>query len=365
VFASPNTMVLGLNATQTIYSGGRVSAGIAAASAGRRIAALGERAARAQNVYEIAQAYFDAQLADRLLAIADSSLAQTERALQQTALAHEVGNAAEYDMIRARVQRDNARPALIAARSRRDVAMMQLRQLLNVADDRPLTLTTPIDAATAAPPADLRAANDLVAAAPYTGVAERAVVRQAAEAVRIQEEQLRAARGERWPAVALSSTYQRFAYPSGVFEDRVKMYFPNWTVSLGVTMPFFTGGAQRGAELVAAADLNEARERYQQAREAAELDTRVARAELEQAEAAFAASAGTDEQAARGYSISEVRFAEGIGTQLELAQARVDLETARANRVQAARDLALARLKLALLQDLPLGVAINAAQGRR
>ena len=70
-----------------------------------------------------------------------------------------------------------------------------------------------------------------------------------------------------------------------------------------------------------------------------------------------------DEQAARGYSIAEVRFTEGLATQVELSQARVDLGVARANQVQAARDVALARLKLALLRDLPLGVSANTAPG--
>ena len=352
VFASPNTMVLGIQATQTLYAGGRVRAGVAAANAGRRAAELGERAARAQNIYDVARAYFDAQVAERLLAIADSSFAQTERALRQTQLAREVGNTSEYNLIRARVQRDNARPVVISARAQRDVALLHLRQMLNLSLDRPVTFTTPVDA-TEQGAADLRAASDLFASS--AAVAQRSVVQQAGENVRAMEEQLRATRGARLPAVALSTNYQRFAYPSGVFEDRIKMYFPNWTVSLGVSMPLFTAGAQRGAQLVAEANLAEARERYEQAREAAALDTRLAMADLEQAEAAFAASAGTDEQAARAYSISEVRFAEGIGTQLELTQSRVDLETARATRIRAARDLALARLRVALMPHLPLG----------
>jgi outer membrane protein TolC len=108
---------------------------------------------------------------------------------------------------------------------------------------------------------------------------------------------------------------------------------------------------------VARANLAEAQQRYEQVKEAASLDTRVAVAELQQAEAILAASSGTDEQAARGYSIAEVRFNEGLATQVELAQARVDLGVARANRVQAMRDVALARLKLLLLRDLPLGVS--------
>jgi outer membrane protein TolC len=307
-------------------------------------------------VYQIAEAYFNAQVAERLLAIADSSLGQAERALRQTTLSREVGNTAEYDLIRARVQRDNARPAVIAARAQRDVAFQRLRQLLDMPGDGPVALTTSIESAASAPPADVRAASDLVTSGSDTNSATRAVVRQAEEAVRVQEAQLKAARSQRLPQISVTSTYQRFSYPSGVFEDRLKFYFPNWTASVGLSIPLLTWGRQKGEELVARANLAEAEARRDQVREAASLDARTAALQLEYAEATLSSSAGTDEQAARAYSIAEVRFNEGIGTQLELLQARVDLERARANRVQAARDVALARLKLALLQDLPLGV---------
>ena len=363
VFASKNTMVLGLNASQVLYAGGSVNAGIAAANAGRRAADLAETNARAQLAYETSVAYLDVQVAQQLVAIADSTFAQTERALRQTTLAREVGNTAEYDLIRARVQRDNARPGLIAATTRRDVALHRLRQILNLSPAMPLVLTTSIDAATAFTPTDVRSAGDLGIGEPDTTTEARAIVRSAQEGIRAQEELLRATRGQRLPQISVTTNYQRFAYPSGILEDRVKMYFPNWTASLGLSLPIYTGGRRGGDELVARANLTEAQQRYEQVKEAASLDTRLAVAELQQAEAILAASTGTDEQAARGYAIAEVRFTEGLATQVELSQARVDLGVARANRVQAARDVALARLRLALLRDLPLGVSAGAASG--
>ena len=75
----------------------------------------------------------------------------------------------------------------------------------------------------------------------------------------------------------------------------------------------------------------------------------------DRAEASYAASVGTDEQAAKAYSIAEVRFREGISTQVELLQSRTQYEQARVNRVTAARDLEVARLRVAFLKDLPLG----------
>jgi outer membrane protein len=151
--------------------------------------------------------------------------------------------------------------------------------------------------------------------------------------------------------------YQRFAYPpEGTFlPSAIDLYFPNWNVSLGVSVPLLTGGRLRGDRMVAEANLIESEQRLQQAREGASLDAQLAITQLEQAQAAYRASVGTDAQAAQAYRIAEVRFSEGISTQIELTEVRVQLEQARLQRVNAARDLEMARLRLALLKDLPLG----------
>jgi outer membrane protein len=125
-------------------------------------------------------------------------------------------------------------------------------------------------------------------------------------------------------------------------------------VTLGLSFPLLTGGRLRGERLVAEANLTDAEQRLQQSREGASLDALLALNELEQAQASYLASVGTDAEAAQAYRIAEVRFQEGVSTQLELTQVRVQLDQARLQRVNAARALELARLRLALLKDLPL-----------
>ncbi len=142
IFASPYTLTLGLTGSQTVYSGGRVQASNQVANATRRSAEIGVVAARAQLQLDVAQAYYGAVLADRLVQISESSYVQAERTYRQTSLASQVGNVAEFDLLRARVTRDNQRPVLIQARAARDVAYLQLRQLLNLPSTRPLALTT-------------------------------------------------------------------------------------------------------------------------------------------------------------------------------------------------------------------------------
>jgi len=358
IFAAPNTFIFTLSATQNLWTAGRLTAQRAGAEAGLSAADIALSSAKAQALLDVAQAYYDAVAAERFAEIADSTLALTERTLSQVRLAREVGTASEFDLLRAQVTRDNQRPAAIQARGARQAAQLRLKQLLRLPLAQPLTLTTPIrdeGAAMAAPlaPVTLAGARSL---APDTSATARATVRQAAAQLDAAEKALTAARLARLPALQLSSTYQRFAYPpDGTFlPSDFNLYFPNWTVTLGLSFPVFNGGLTSGQKMVAQANVAEARARLEQTRDGAELDAVLAVNAYEQAAAAYQAAVGTDAQAARAYAIAEVRFSEGISTPVELTEARVQLEQARLQRVTTARDLEVARMRLALLKDLPL-----------
>ena len=61
---------------------------------------------------------------------------------------------------------------------------------------------------------------------------------------------------------------------------------------------------------------------------------------------------GTEASTLTKNQLAELRNREGLSTQLELADSRLSLEVARANRAQAARDLQIARARVALLPGL-------------
>jgi hypothetical protein len=67
------------------------------------------------------------------------------------------------------------------------------------------------------------------------------------------------------------------------------------------------------------------------------------------------------EQATRAYQIAEIRYREGLSTQTELADSRILLQQSQANRAQAARDLQIAQVRVALLPDLPLNLNLGQA----
>ncbi len=360
-FGSQHQYSLGLAGSFTVYSGGRVQAQNAAAAAGKRSADVEVAAQRAKLALDVTAAYFDAVLADRLVAIADSSLIQTESVLRTTRVARQVGNQSEFDLLRAQVSRDNQMPQVITARTNRDLAYLQLKQLLNIPYAESVVLTTSL--------ADDKALVSLTAnelqpgvSAPDTSVNGRAPVRQVLEALRAQETQLKIAKSEWLPTVTLSSQYGRIAFPSNGIPE-LSNFLSNWTVSLGASLPLFTGGRTKGERLVAEAGVREAQARLDQTRELAALDARQALAQLEQSQAALAASMGTAEQAGRAYGIAEVRYREGISTQIELNDSRILLQQAAANRASAVRNVQVSRMRIALLKDLPLGVGGTQVQG--
>ncbi len=386
IFASPYTVTFNLQASQPLFTGGRARAGIDGAKLGRDASELSVTSAQAQTQLEVTEAYYNAVLAERLVAIAESSLVQSERTFRQVQLTFDVGNTSEFELIRASVTRDNQRPQYLQSRTQRELAHLRLKQLLELPADQPLTLTSPIQEAPAsivdavagtprtsldvsreeviAPDPRVRQAMNTVLMNADTLVGQRLPVRQAELNVGMAQQQLKATRAQRWPQIAISTNYQRFAYPDDGITRSLADFFPNWSVSLGASVPLFTGGRVKGEVLAAEAGVQEARLRLQQTREAAQYDVQQAIAQFAQAQSQWLASVGTAEQAQRGYDIAEVRYREGISTQVELSETRVQLQQALANRAQAARDLQVARVRIALLRDLPLSQsAAGAAAG--
>ena len=351
-FGALNQWVFGLQFSQSVFSGGRATGQRRAANASRNAANIELTAQRAQNILDVTQAYYNTVLAARLSDIAQASLTWSDEVLRQTTRARQVGSSSEFELLRAQVARDNQVPVVLARRSDRQIAMLRLKQLLEIPLDDSLVLTTSIDEAPM--PSVVGLASDTsgrILADTSTDV--RSSVRQANENVKAQEGLLRAARADRFPTVSITSGYQRLFFPNDLFPD-VNNYRENWTVGASLGVSLFNGGRTRGSELAAQADVREARARLKQVRELAALDSRIAISQLAQAEATWRASQGTAEQARRAYSIDQIRYREGISTQTDLSQSQLLVEQAMVNRAVAARDLAVARVRVALLKDLPL-----------
>jgi outer membrane protein TolC len=359
-FGAKNQWTLGFQFSQSIFSGGRATGQRAAANAARRSSEIELTAQRAQLILDVTQAYYNTVLASRLYEIAQTALVWNDEVLRQTTRARQVGSSSEFDLLRAQVARDNQVPVVLQRRSERNIAALRLKQMLEIPLDDSLELTTSIDEAPTPTVAGVVAGGGPTVAIPDTSADRRATVREASENVKAQEGLLRVARADRFPTLSLTSGYQRLFFPATTFPE-FNDFRENWTVGISAGVSLLSGGRTRGSVLTAQANLREAQARLKQAREFAALDARIALNQLEQAEATWRASQGTAEQARRAYSIDQIRYREGISTQTDLTQSQLLVEQAMVNRAVAARDLAVARMRLALLKDLPLSANGGAA----
>jgi outer membrane protein TolC len=188
--------------------------------------------------------------------------------------------------------------------------------------------------------------------------ARRAAVRAAEQQVAIREQQVRIAKGAFLPNVSLSTAFGRQLYPTTPF-DFSNDWRTDWTASVGVQIPIFTG-LRRTAEMQQAkVELNQAKLQLSQLEKGVQLQFEQARGERERARTAIDARQRTAEVAQKVYDLTVLRYERGLATQLDVSDARLSLLNARTNLAQAIADFYIADAGLVRAQT-----ASGAAAGK-
>lgn len=328
-FGQANAYQATLSGSQLLYSGGRTGAALAIAREFRQVAQLGLQEQTAEIELRVRTAYVNALLAQEIAGSAQQALEQAEAFLQQERLRLSAGRASELEVLRAEVSRDNLRPQLVQAQNAAELALLDLKRLVDIPLDAPVALTTRLDV----PSAEALARPVLAAEA----VSRRASVAAAERQVTIAEQNIRIARGAFLPSVSLSMNYGKLLYPSSPV-DLTGDWRTDWTAGLNVSIPLLSGG-QRAAQLAQARIAAEqARIQLAQLREGVQLQYTQAAGERERARTAITARQSTVQAAQRVYDLTVLRYNQGLATQLEVSQARLELLQARTNLAQAVAD---------------------------
>jgi outer membrane protein TolC len=334
-FGQRNTYVAAITATQMLYSGGRVGAALDIANTYHDQAQLGYQEQLAELELQVRTAYYNAVLAGELETIAQAAVDQAQRFLDQERLRFKAGLSSELDVLRADVSLENLRPQLVEARNRSELAILEMKRLVNVPVSQPMRLTTGLEAPS---PAD-----SLPAGADIDQLLEhRAAVAVAQRQVSINERQLSIAKGAYLPSVDLRINYGRDLYPSGVFDWSGAQWRPDFSATIGVSVPIFSGFKRSADVQVAHVQLQQSRLELAQLRESVQLEYERARGERERAHSSIAARQRTVDQAKRVYDLTVLRYQKGLATQLEASDARLALLQARTNLAQAIADYHIA-----------------------
>lgn len=332
----PNTYVTSVSASQILYSGGRTGAALRIAADFKRAAQNDFTEQASEIAMQVRTAYVQAELAQQLEGIAQAALDQAEAFRDQQQLRLDAGSSSELDVLRAQVSAENLRPQLVAARNAAEVAMLNLKRLVDLPLTQPLQLTTELDTP------EMLSVDTAAEPSPERVAERRAAVAGLERQVAIREQQVSLARGAYLPTVALSANFGAQNMPSTVFGFDNSSWRKDVSASIAVQLPLFTG-FKRSADLEQAQiELGRARLQLEQLKEGVQVQYQQARGERERALSTIAARRTTVDQAQRVHDLTVLRFDRGLATQLEVSDARLALLQARTNLAQAVADFHIA-----------------------
>lgn len=346
MFASKNTWTTTLSAQQLLWSGGKVGGALRTARAANRAAQASERETASEVRFQVRQGYYDAVYAERLVAIAESALEQARVHLEQVRAGRREGTRSEYEELRARVDAANQEPGVIAARNGRDLALLNLKRLVDMPLEQPLALLTPLAAADGTVPV----VTDL-----STAVDGRPAVTAANQLVEARRLAVKLYRSQYWPSLYASSSISHVAYPTEVWPKR-REFWRSWDAYVTLSVPIFNGLNTHGQVVEAKAEYEKAKATRDMAVKGAAIEAVQARDEIERAQTTLLARRETVRQAHRAWELAGVRFTNGMSTQVEVSDARLQLQSSEVNEVQAMRDylVAIAQLERAVGHTLPV-----------
>ena len=335
VFNSDQTRDGNLTAMYSLFSGGRDYYGYKAAA--RRAEGAREmlKSAEVETAMQTRLDYIAALREAENVRVTSELLGDVEERLRVTRAGFDAGRVPRYYVLRDEAERANVVQMQAMARSRAEQALVALKTTLGV------DLASSVDLA------------DRLELTPVTlsvdeGIREASArqpeIRAAVKQREAAEAEVRAAYGNYFPQVSLSSMYDWAWTKNRAWEsqaDNMRMRGDNsegYSVGVVVTLPLFDGLLRENALNTAKARLERAGQAEGLVRQQIAKDVNQAALMLTAAEKGVEASRKGLEQAEEESRVVKERFESGRGIQLEILDAQVVLTRARFNAVNTLAD---------------------------
>ena len=316
-----------------LYTGGRTSGQIAAASHGRTAAAEDLRAGRADLVLETKSAYWSLVTARESERVLQEALRAYDAHLQDARNRERFGMAARNEVLAVEVERHRAELERLRAEAAADAADANLQRLLALDPDTHVEPSEPLTAQAVSRP-ELEA---LVAEA-QAGRPERKAL---AARVAAADATAGAERGARLPQLAVSGGYT-YANPNRDIVPPTADWKDTWDLGVGLSWSVFDGGKRSASEARARAQADAVREQLRELDRAIRFEITERALELRTAEARLVVAERSVLSAAESRRVAADRYREGVIPSSELLDSELAHERAALTRTQALATLRLA-----------------------
>ena len=318
--------------SQLIYAGGRVNAALRAAKLSDQIAALGFQSAVADTILDVRKDFYQILLDVALVDVREQSVTLLEEQLHDAQSRFDVGSVPRFNVLRAEVELENAKPPLIRAQNDLRISKESLVKLLAIDAPNQTNAFTPInfDGKLVYEHRDWELATALEQA-----IQRRPELLQADRQIAVAKANVQVASSGYKPQASVFGNYGWHDY---TFANDPGDTREGWTLGANMSWALFDGMLTRGKITEARAQLQEANLDYADTHRQVELEVRQAYSDYLQTLELIEAQKKTVEEAEESLRLAEARFRAGTGTQLDVLSAQTALTEARSNEIQALHD---------------------------
>ncbi|MDQ1257009.1 MAG: TolC family protein [Candidatus Hydrogenedentes bacterium] len=327
---SKDTRTIQFDVTQVLYAGGQIAAAIRAAESLAQSEEWQKDVALDTLEFQAKQAFYDCLLSRALVRVAERSMTTFKRHLSDAQEAFDVGLIGNFEVLRAKTELGAREADHTSAENAARLAMVNLRRLLAVSQDTAITFEGKLDWVPLETPSETLVAEAL---------ANRAELRALDAAKTAAQENLTRIKGQYKPKVAAQAQWSKI--------DGTGQFFPDgFQVSVGANYDIYAGGRRKNEVAEAEAQIDNLKYQVDDVQRLIEMDVQQSVIQVQNAIATIRREKGTVELGTEGQRLAELRFQEGVGTQVETLDADLALTTAETALVRALRDYAVANAAL-------------------
>lgn len=314
----------GLTLTMPIYTGGQLEGAIKAADLAMNANELGLELCKQQVKAATMSAYYQALQAKNQIKVAQDSVNTLTEHLKNVNAQYTVGTVAKSDVLGTQVQMANAEQNLINANNSYDVAIASLNNVMGLPTDTELNLTDSLDYNVYEIPLEECTAY---------ARSNRPDVLMADYQVAIAEAGVQQAKAGYMPKVSAQASKSWAGEDPFGSDETDKRYGQNnnWTAGVVLSWDIWDNNVTQSKVNQSKAAVAKAEAAAENTRQSGDLEVRTAYLNLKAAEKSINTTQVAVDKAQEDYKIAQVRYAAGVGTNLDVMDAEEKLAQAQTN----------------------------------
>lgn len=340
---SPNTLTMKMGANnaftstlqvnQVLFSA-KLNTAIQAAKVYNQVSENNAKATKEDVELSVKKAFYTVLLSKDVVDVSRQGLELAKANYNNVSQLYKQGMAAEFDYLRAEVQVANTEPALSQAENNLVLAMNALKNLLGIEISKQIAISGSLQME--------EIPTSVVESESKLALQRNSTLRGLEAQEQLLEKNVQLQKADYYPSLAAFGQYQ-YQTQDNTFKFSNYKWSPSFVVGLQLSVPIFNGMQTKSKVEQSEIDRDKLVLNRQKYEDGLKIMVENARLKMSEAKQRIDAQARSVEQATKAVSIAEVRFKNGLGTQVELIDAQVALTRTQINKAQAVYDYLVSR----------------------